>query len=97
MSNKQQLKVQLTRALTHGHGHGTFVFLQYGQFSCDSNQTVTVLLGCLAELPPLPDVLYLQMDNCSGSNIMFLVFFTINFGTEENIQKGLANNSIIYT
>ena len=68
MSNKQQLKVQLTGALTHGHGRDAFVFLQYGQFSCDSNQTVTVLLRCLEELSPLPEVLYLQMDNCSGSN-----------------------------
>ena len=67
MSNKQQLKVQLTGALTHDDG--AFVFLQYaGQFSCDSNQTVTVLLQCLGELSPLPEVLYLQMDNCSGSN-----------------------------
>ena len=66
MSNKQQLKVQLTGALTHGHG--AFVFLQYGQFSCDSNQTVTVLLQCLEQLSPLPEILYLQMDNCSGSN-----------------------------
>ena len=32
-------------ALTHGHG--AFVFPQYGQFSCDSNQTVTVAIAAM--------------------------------------------------
>ena len=66
MSNKQQIKVQVTGALTHGHG--AFVYLQYGQYSSDSNFTITVLLKCLEEIQPLPEVLYLQMDNCTGQN-----------------------------
>ena len=66
MSNKQQLKAQVTGVLTHGHG--AFVYLQYGQFSGDSNLTITVLAKCLEKISPLPDVLYLQMDNCSGQN-----------------------------
>ena len=66
MCNMQKLKVQLTGVLTHGRG--AYVFLQYNQFSCDSNQTVTVLLRCLEELSPLPETLYLQMDNCTGQN-----------------------------
>ena len=66
MSNKQQIKVQVTGALTHGHG--AFVYLRYGQYSSDSNFTITVLLKCLEEIQPLPEVLYLQMDNCTGQN-----------------------------
>ena len=66
MSNKQQVKVQVTGVLTHGHG--SFVYLQYGQYSCDSNQTITVLVKCLQEISPLPEVVYIQMDNCSGQN-----------------------------
>ena len=66
MCNMQKLKVQLTGVLTHGRG--AYVFWQYNQFSCDSNQTVTVLLRCLEELSPLPETLYLQMDNCTGQN-----------------------------
>ena len=66
MSNKQQIKVQVTGVLTHGHG--TFVYLQYGQYSSDSNFTITVLMKCLEEIQPLPEVLYLQMDNCTGQN-----------------------------
>ena len=64
MSNKQQVKVQVTGVLTHGHG--SFVYLQYGQYSCDSNQTITVLVKCLQEVSPLPEVVYIQMDNCSA-------------------------------
>ena len=63
MSNKQQLKVQVTGALTHGHG--SFVYLQYGQYPSDSNLTITMLMKCLEEIPK---VLYIQMDNCSGQN-----------------------------
>ena len=66
MSNKQQLKVQVTGALTHGHG--SYVYLQYGQYPSDSNLTITVLIKCLKEISPLPKVLYVQMDNCCGSN-----------------------------
>lgn len=66
MSNKQQLKVQVTGVLTHGHG--AFTYLQYGQYSCDSNQTITVLVKCLEQISPLPDVVYIQMDNCTGQN-----------------------------
>lgn len=66
MSNKQQVKVQVTGVLTHGHG--SFVYLQYGQYSCNSNQTITVLVKSLQEISPLPDVVYIQMDNCSGQN-----------------------------
>ena len=66
MSNKQQLKVQVTGALSHGHG--SYVFLQYGQYPSDSNLTITVLIKCLEEISPLPKVLYVQMDNCYGKN-----------------------------
>ena len=66
MSNKQQLKVQVTGVLTHGHG--AYVYLQYGQFPCDSNLTTTVLVKCLEQVSPLPEVLYIQMDNCTGQN-----------------------------
>ena len=59
MSNKQQLKVQVTGVLTHGHG--AYVYLQYGQYPCDSNLTVTVLINCLEQISPLPKVLYVQM------------------------------------
>ena len=66
MSNKQQVKVQVTGVLTHGHG--AYVYLQYGQYPCDSNLTVTVLIKCLEQISPLPKVLYVQMDNCCGQN-----------------------------
>ena len=40
MSNQQQLKAQVTGVLTHCND--VFVYLQYGQFSSDSNLTITV-------------------------------------------------------
>ena len=80
-------------ALTHGHG--AFVFLQYGQFACDSNQTVTVLLRCLEHLSPLPETLYLQMDNCSGSNKNKYVLSFLYYLVQKKIFRKVQLCSIV--
>ena len=45
MSNKQQPKVQVTGALSHGHG--LYVFLQYGQYPSDKQPND----HCLDQVP----------------------------------------------
>ena len=72
MSNKQQEKVQVTDVLTHGHGHGSFVYLQYGQYSCDSNQTIIVLVKCLREISPLPSIYRWTTENKNKYVLAFL-------------------------
>ena len=84
MSNKQQVKAQVTGVLTHGHG--AYVYLQYGQYPCDSNLTVTVLINCLEQILPLPKVLYVRMDNCSGQNKnKYVLSFLVHL-----VQKGYS-------
>ncbi len=78
----QQAKVHVVGVLTHGHGE--FTFVDYGQYSDDSNLTASVLFATLktiARKKPLPKVLYLQMDNASGQNknkyiLGFLAYLT---------------------
>lgn len=93
MSNKQQLRVQVTGALTHGPG--AYVYLQYGQYSSDSNLTITVLIKCLEQLSPLPKVLYVQMDNCSGQNKNKYVLAFLSHLVQKGIFRKVCVSFII--
>ena len=43
-------------------------FFDYFQWSHGSNLTISILLHSMLMLHHIPDVLYLQMDNCPGQN-----------------------------
>ena len=66
-SSMWKLRTHLVGVIAHGRG--IFGFFDLFQFPHGSNLTLHVLLRVLYTLrDSLPDVLYLQMDNCSREN-----------------------------
>ncbi|XP_041478017.1 uncharacterized protein LOC121425955 [Lytechinus variegatus] len=66
-SSAWKLQSHITGALVHGRG--THLFVDLKEFPHDSNLTTNILLNILRKYDKtLPDVLYLQMDNCGREN-----------------------------
>ncbi|XP_053378566.1 uncharacterized protein LOC128548166 [Mercenaria mercenaria] len=66
LGNLWRVKVGLMAALVHGVGiYGFFDAYQWGH---GSSYTISALVHVLLMLDSLPDVLYLQLDNCPGQN-----------------------------
>ena len=69
-----RLRTHVTGSLLHTlspHGKLPFVFIDMLQWPHDSNLTITTLLNVLIEsdkVHPLPERLYLQLDNTSREN-----------------------------
>ena len=62
-----KLQSHITGALVHGRG--THLFVDLKEFPHDSNLTSNILLNIVRKYAEtLPDVLYLQMDNCGREN-----------------------------
>ena len=61
-----QLKLHLTGAILHAHG--IYGYFDYGQFNADCNNVLTVLINILLMQDYLPDILYVQLDNCFREN-----------------------------
>lgn len=67
MKGMWKLRTHLVGAIVHGFG--VFGFFDYFQYPHASNLTIHVLLTILYERKnSLPDILYLQMDNCAREN-----------------------------
>ena len=65
-ANARQLRTHLTGILNHGRQpKGYFDLFQYPH---DSNMTINILLLELQSMDFIPDVLYLQVDNCWREN-----------------------------
>ncbi|KAK3734356.1 hypothetical protein QZH41_016659, partial [Actinostola sp. cb2023] len=65
-ANARQLRTHLTGILNHGRQpKGYFDLFQYPH---DANLTINILLLELTSMDYLPDVLYLQLDNCWREN-----------------------------
>ena len=72
-----RLRTHLTGAINHGREVvGLFDIFQWPH---DSNLTMNVIMRVLERCDYLPDILYLQMDNCSreNKNQFVLVFLGI--------------------
>lgn len=70
--------MHVTGVLSHGH-HRAWAFLSGDEVFHDSNLTIECLhrvLLDLAQLGPLPRKLFLQLDNCGRSPLLFPVLFT---------------------
>ena len=65
-SQLAKLRCHLTAILDHGKA--TLAYLDMFQWPHDSNYTINTLLSTLERREKLPDVLYLQMDNCWREN-----------------------------
>ena len=99
--NLWKLRTHLTGVLLHTKspsGKLAFGFYDILQYSHDCNLTINALLKVLAHFcrsgEPLPQVLYLQLDNCfrENKNKHFLSFFSLL--VECNIfQKVCGNHS----
>ena len=62
-----KLQSHVTGTLVHGRGNHLYVDLK--EYPHDSNLTANILLSILHRYADtLPDVLYLQMDNCGREN-----------------------------
>ena len=82
MNNEEQYNI-LTGALTHNtntYGKSAHIFINYTDIPSDSNLTLNVLMSTLEayvrEHNVLPEVLYLQFDNCwrENKNVYVLSF-----------------------
>lgn len=67
-----RLRTHLTGVLNHGRE--VLAFIDLFQWPHGSNLTINVLLRTLVRLQHVPDVLYLQMDNCYRENKNQFVF-----------------------
>lgn len=66
-SGAWKLPTHITGAIIHGKGQ--HMYLDNKDHPHDSNMTATILLNIIKKYSnPLPDVLYLQMDNCFREN-----------------------------
>ena len=65
-SDAYKLRTHLTGVLDHGQQ--PFCVLDLFQWPHDSNLTLNVLLLVLERRAHIPDILYLQMDNCFREN-----------------------------
>ena len=76
-SSAWKLKTHLTGVLNHGRETLGFFYLH--QWPHDSNLTINVLLRVLVKLDNIPDILYLQMDNCwrENKNQYIIVFLAV--------------------
>ena len=76
-SSAWKLKTHLTGVLNHGRE--TLGFFDLHQWPHDSNLTINVLLRVLVKLDNIPDILYLQMDNCwrENKNQYIIVFLAV--------------------
>ena len=61
----------------------------YGQYPCDSNFTVTVLINCLERISPLPKVLWVTVLD----RIRVCSFF---YGTKWDIQEGMCTDYVLH-
>jgi hypothetical protein len=66
LGNIWRLKVNLMGAIVHGIG--VYGFFDAFQWAHGASYTLSVLVHILSMLDFLPDVLYLQLDNCPGQN-----------------------------
>lgn len=66
LSNIWRLRVHLMAAIVHGIG--IFGFFDTFQWAHGSSFTISILVHVLGILQHIPDVLYLQLDNCPGQN-----------------------------
>ena len=73
-SDAYKLKTHLTGVLDHGNN--PYCVVDLFQWPHDSNLTMNVLLHVFNRRDVLPDILYLQMDNCYRENKnQFLISF----------------------
>ena len=83
---KYQCKCQLEGFITHGVD--ARAYLQPGVFKHDSNMSIHLLMTTLLALPaPLPDVLYLQLDNCWRENKNQIVFSFLALLVQLNVFR----------
>jgi len=61
------------------HGREVLAFIDVQQWGHDSNFTINILLGTLWRMDLIPDVLYLQMNNCwrENKNQMVIIFLAV--------------------
>ncbi len=92
--NLWHLRTHLTGAIIHGHGSQGY--LDFLQFPHDPNLTINVLLRliigrfkALAEAP-LPDKLYVQLDNCGRENKNQFVLAFLALLVQEGIFKEVS-------
>ena len=71
-SSAWRLTTHLTGVLNHGRE--VFAFIDIFQWPHGSNLTINVLLRTLVRLQCIPNVLYLQTDNCYRENKNLFVF-----------------------
>ena len=65
-SDAWKIRTHLTGVLDHGYS--PFCVVDLFQWPHDTNLTLNVLLLVLARRTSIPDVLYIQMDNCYREN-----------------------------
>lgn len=93
--NLQRLRTHISGALVHTrapYGKLNYAFYDLLQWSHDCNLVVEVLCQILSDLREhIPDVLYLQMDNCAreNKNQYFLAFCSL-LVEKKNIQEGIS-------
>ena len=90
--NLWNLRTHLTGALVHGTG--SFCFLDFLQWSHDTNLTLTCLLLTLKEIDTvrvLPKKLLIQMDNCVRENKNKYVLGFLSLLVEKNIYTEVSN------
>ncbi|XP_071168335.1 uncharacterized protein [Mytilus edulis] len=85
-SGMWKLKTHLVGALVHGVG--LYGFFDWYQYAHSSNLTIHVILNILLMTKDsLPDVLYLQMDNCARENKNRFVFGFLSLLVELKVLK----------
>ncbi|XP_068753053.1 uncharacterized protein [Montipora capricornis] len=72
-----RLKTHLTGVINHGRE--VLAFTDVHQWGHDSNFTINILLRTLRRMQHIPDVLYLQMDNCwrENKNQFVIIFLAV--------------------
>ncbi|WAR32001.1 OGG1-like protein [Mya arenaria] len=66
LSNAWKVQFNLMGAIAHGIG--IYGFFDPFQWSHGGNYTISILFSIFGMLDSLPEVLYLQLDNCPGAN-----------------------------
>ena len=63
-----RLKMHCTGVIVHGKPNKTFAYLWPDRFPKDPNMTCSILMDVLDKIETTADILYLQLDGCSGEN-----------------------------
>ena len=89
-SEAYKLKTHLTLVLDHGQTPQAFIDLF--QWPHGPNQTMNILLEVLHKRNNLPDVLYLQCDNCTRENknqfVLGFLAMLVSIGLFKKVRNG---------